>query len=417
MTAISAGGNHTCALTSGGGVKCWGSNNYGQLGDGTTTQRLTPVAVNGLSSGIAAISAGSSHTCALTSGGGLKCWGSNGFGELGDGTSTNHLTPVAVSGLSTSVTAISAGNFHTCALISGGGVTCWGWNDFGQLGDGTTTQRLTPVAVNGLSSGISAISAGANHTCALTSGGGLKCWGWNYYGQLGDSTTTNRMTPVEVSGLSTGVTAISTGGSHTCALTSSGGLKCWGDNNRGQLGDGTTTNRLTPVDVTGLNNGVTAISAGDDHTCALTSGGGVTCWGFNNSGKLGDGTTTDRLTPVAVSGLSTGVTTIIAGANHTCALTSGGGITCWGSNNSGQLGDGTTTYRLTPVDVIGLSSGVTAISTGWSHTCALINGGGVKCWGTNYIGELGNGIPSFRTTPVDVEVTLGMRVYLPLVRR
>jgi alpha-tubulin suppressor-like RCC1 family protein len=248
-TEITASAYHTCALTRAHGVKCWGFNEDGQLGDGTKTERSTPVAVSGLAGGVATISAGARHNCALTSGGGVKCWGDNEYGQLGDGTTTNRHIPVTVSGLASGVATISAGQNHTCALTRAGGVKCWGANDFGQLGDGTTTNRHTAVAVSGLASGIAAISAGAGHNCALTSGGGVKCWRDNGYGQLGDRTTTERHAAVAVSGLASGVAAVAAGWVHTCALTSGGRVKCWGWNHFGQLGDGTTIDRHRPVEV------------------------------------------------------------------------------------------------------------------------------------------------------------------------
>jgi len=401
VTAVSVGGYHTCAVTSGGGAKCWGYNGNGQLGVGTYTYRSTPVDVSGLTSGVTAAASGDFHTCAVTSGGGTKCWGANAYGQLGDGTQTERYTPRDVSGLTSGVTAVAAGGHHTCALTSGGGVKCWGENGYGQIGDGTGPP-LIPVDVRGLTSGVTSVAVGWLHACALTSGGGVKCWGHNSSGQLGDSTTTSRSTPVDVSGLTSGVTAVVAGQYHTCALTSSGGVKCWGSNGDGQLGDGTTTSRSTPVDVSGLLSGFTAAAAGTSHTCAVTSGGGVKCWGANSSGQLGDGTTTGRPIPGDVSGLTTGVTVVDAGSGHTCALTSGGGVKCWGANSSGQLGDGTTTGRPIPGDVTGLTTGVSVVATGSSHTCAVASGGGLKCWGFNFTGQLGDGTRTSRPIPGDV---------------
>ncbi len=346
-------------------------------------------------SGATAIAGGWGYTCALVAGGEARCWGDNTWGQLGDGTTTNRTAPVPVSGLS-GATAIAAGDDHTCALVAGGEARCWGYNRYGQLGDGTTTSRTTPVPVSGLS-GATAIAAAGAHTCALVSGGEARCWGANGSGQLGDGTQyTNRLTPVPVSGLS-GATAIAAGEAHTCALVAGGEARCWGNNFYGQLGDGTQdTDRLTPVPVSGLS-GATAIAAGAIHTCALVAGGEARCWGANHYGHLGDGTTTRRTTPVPVSGLS-GATAIAAGTYHTCALVASGEARCWGGNFNGQLGDGTNTDRLTPVPVSGLS-GATAIDAGGIHTCALVSGGEARCWGWNYFGQLGDGTRWDRTTP------------------
>jgi alpha-tubulin suppressor-like RCC1 family protein len=349
---IASGFFHTCAVTTAGALQCWGSNAYGQLGDGTTTSRTTPVTVSGLSSGAVAIAAGEYHTCALTVAGAVKCWGANTSGQLGDGTTVNRYTPVTVSGLSSGVVAVVAGRSHTCALTTAGAVWCWGKNYDGQLGDGTFTYRNTPVAVSGLSSGVAAIAAGDGHTCALTTAGAVLCWGRNVSGQLGDGTTMGRLTPVAVSGLNSAVVAIATGSSHSCALTTTGAVRCWGYNYYGQLGDGTTMGRLTPVAVSGLSNTVEAIATGSSHNCALTTAGAVRCWGYNYYGQLGDGTTMDRLTLVAVSGLSNTVAAIATGYAHSCALTTAGALRCWGRNFEGQLGDGTTTQRHTPVFVL-----------------------------------------------------------------
>ncbi len=350
-------------------------------------------------SAITAISAGGTQTCALTSGGGVKCWGSNAYGQLGDGTATDSSLPVEVSRLGSGVTAIAAGGFHTCALTKAGRVKCWGANEVGQLGDGTTTSSSVPVDVLGLASGVRVIAAGGSHTCAATDDGRVRCWGYNAYGQLGTGSTTDSSVPVEVSGLGSGVSAIAAGEIHTCVLTSAGGVKCWGYGWSGGLGGGRTSPSLLPVDITGLESRISAITAAHEQTCALTSGGAVKCWGENSSGQLGDGTTTERRTPVDVAGLGSGINAISAGfAGHTCALTSTGGVKCWGGSNGSV-----------PMDVAGLENGVTAIEAGGRHTCALTSTGAVECWGENWFGQLGNGRPcsswSSSSVPVDVGFT------------
>lgn len=395
--AISAATWHTCALTNVGQVECWGANTSGQLGDGSTTSSSIPVLVTGLS-GVTAIAMGSAHTCALTSGGLVKCWGANAFGQLGDGSTTTSHVPVPVSGLS-GVTAISAGNLHTCALTNAGQVVCWGYNLYGQLGNSTTTDSHTPVLVSGLTE-VTAIGVGEYHSCAVTSGV-AKCWGYNPFGQLGNNSRTTSSVPVDVSGL-VGVVEIAAGYAHSCAVTSIGGVKCWGDNQFGQLGNGESNLVSAPVDVSGLGGDIIALGTRDNHSCALTSGGGVKCWGDNQFGQLGNNSTTYSLAPVDVTGLGSGVLAIAIGANHTCAVTSGGGVKCWGSNSNGQLGNNSTADSSVPVNVSGLTSGVTAVAAGYVHTCALLSGGGVMCWGSNAFGKLGDGSTTESHIPVSV---------------
>ena len=408
VTTVSAGAGHTCALTLEGGAKCWGNNWYGQIGDGTTTNQSTPVDVIGLGSGVGSILAGSTHTCALTTNGEAQCWGSNWYGQLGDGTLIDRSTPAAVIGLDSGLVTISLGDYHTCGLTVYGRVKCWGSNEFGALGNGRMPKnRNEPVPVSGLVSGVSAIDAGSKHNCVLTAVGAVHCWGGNNRGQLGDGTIGNNSSPVAVSELGSGVAAISAGWFHTCGLTTGGGVKCWGSNEFGQLGDGTKIDRHTSIDVFGLNSGVVAIAAGHGHSCALSTDGGVMCWGTNLSGQLGDGTTIESSTPVAVSGLESGVAVIAAGVAHTCALTTGGGVMCWGNNWYGELGDGTYTNRSTPVAVNGLESGVASLAAGEYHTCALITNGEVMCWGYNQYGQLGDGTTTNGSIPVAISVLNG----------
>jgi alpha-tubulin suppressor-like RCC1 family protein len=403
IVSIACGYQHTCALTGMGAIRCWGNNFYGQLGDGKTADSWAPVAVTGLPSGVKAINSGAWHTCALLDTGDIKCWGNNLYGQLGDGTMDDEWKPVSVKGLSSPATAVATGGLHTCSVLDTGEVQCWGWNNHGQLGDGTITgHKPVPVETAGLSSGVTAVVSGFRHSCAITDTGGLLCWGDNSKGQIGDGTTTDRFMPVKVVGLSSDVVAVSAGGQHTCAVLSGGGVKCWGSSKYGQLGDGTKMMKIKPVSVKNLESGVIAVAAGFRHTCALLTGGEVRCWGYNGEGQVGDETKKNKVVPVNVKGLRSGVKALAAGVWHTCAVMSDGGVKCWGNNFYGQLGDGTKNNRRKPVDVKELHSGVAAIFPGGYHTCALLGAGGVKCWGWNYYGELGDGSTSHKFLPVDV---------------
>lgn len=351
---IAAGANHTCALAA-GGARCWGSNESGQLGNGTVASAGRAPAVDS-ATGVSALAAGARHTCALmAAAGGVRCWGANQAGQLGDGTTTERHAPPATDAL-TGVSAIAAGANHTCVLTQAGGVRCWGANESGQLGDGTTTGRDRPPTTDVLS-GVKAIAAGANHTCALLMTGGVRCWGANTFGQLGDGTTADRPAPPERDVI-TDVASLSAGSAHTCIVTSTGGVRCWGHNGGGELGEGSLLDAPAPPP-TDVLVGVRAVAAGANFTCALMAAGGVRCWGYNSDGQIGDETpnATERTAPPAADILPD-AKTIGAGNAHVCAATKTGGIRCWGANTSGQLGDGLTPDSATtppPLDVVTFS--------------------------------------------------------------
>jgi alpha-tubulin suppressor-like RCC1 family protein len=425
--ALAVGNFHTCALLANGSAQCWGSNTFGQLGDGTTTNRLTPSSlfpVQGLTNAVA-ITAGRNHTCALTANDEARCWGDNDDGELGTGTTSDLFIPGVVAGGGGSITgrAVAAGDAHTCAVRSDSTAACWGAGGTGQLGDGTvTTARLTPAAVRTPGSSplanVLAVAAGGQHTCALVADGTVRCWGDNGQGQLGDGTTTQRNTPVTVQGLTNAV-AVATGSRHSCALLADGTMRCWGEGVGGQLGSGGMLNQSTPVAVSGLTNAV-AVAAGNGHTCALLADGTARCWGDNRFyGQLGDGTTEIRLTPVPVLGIGEpleAVALTASSSSHTCARLVGGELRCWGSNLSGAVGDGTQTDKVTPVPVLNLATALT-VTGGSSYTCASLADGQANCWGVNQVGQLGDGTTAPRTVPSplqfpvkeSVTITIGFR--------
>ncbi len=353
VTQIAAGGFHTCALTTAGGVKCWGYNGMGQLGDNSKVNRLTPVSVSSLSSGVLGVAAGTYHTCAVITGGGVKCWGAGGSGELGPASSASTV-PVSVTGLSSGVASLALGNGHSCALLSSGGVRCWGANNYGQLGNNSTTASATPVTPTGLTSGVSTLTSGNGHMCAVTNQGAPFCWGWNNAGQLGTGAKANSMVPVAVNTLSSGVAIVYGGYNHSCALMVGGGVKCWGANGYGQLGTNNTTESLLPTNVVGLSGGVSSMALGRVNgyfSCAAKTDGSAVCWGQNNASQLGTGITANSLlVPTQVAGLTSGVLGITAGSSHACVLLTNG-TKCWGASAEGEVGDGSTTTRATPTDV------------------------------------------------------------------
>ena len=345
------------------------------------------------------IPVGDSHNCVVISDGSVQCWGNNVNGQLGNGNSTQSLFPMEVKGLR-GAKAISTGYYHTCVVLDNGSVSCWGSNQSGQLGRGTTTGISVFDGSSVVSNAVS-LSAGGFHTCAVLADGTVKCWGENSNGQLGDGTLVNSTVPVSVADIRDAVT-VSAGTYHTCAVLRTGGVQCWGSNDTGQLGYGRVGGDLSkPVTVSGIID-ATALATGRNHSCAITGTGVVQCWGSDIFGQLGNGTpaaidvitaitttTTIASSPVVVQGILK-AKTIEAGANHTCAITGMGAMQCWGANKYGQLGNGGSTDSPIPVTMNEVSN-VLAVMTGYYHSCAVLADGGVKCAGENTYGQLGSG--------------------------
>lgn len=348
--------------------------------------------------------AGFAVTCALLSSGGVECWGYNGEGMFGDGTTANSLSPRPAKGISTA-RALAAGEVHACALLASGAIQCWGSNYDGDLGDESLTDSDVPVAVSGINTGTS-LGLGAFHSCAVLAGGALQCWGDNDYGQLGLGWHSGYTTvPVTVPGIST-ATAVGGGFFHSCALLAGGEVQCWGDNELGTLGDGTTTESDTPVTVHGISNAV-AIAVGYDVNCALLDSGSVQCWGDNSIGELGNGSNVGySAVPVTVTGISDAKAISVV-ADTVCAALRSGLVKCWGWNKYGQLGNGTTKNSNIPLTVQGIFA-PTKLAAGYRHNCALFSGGIVRCWGQNDSGQLGNRRYSKPSLPVTVVGTPGV---------
>lgn len=456
-TPVGANYIFNIAIKDDGTLWAWGDNDYGELGDGTTTSSSVPIQISTENNWIE-VSAGTAHGLALKSDGTVYAWGTNSSGQLGDGTTTRRLSPVPVSGITNAI-HISAGRDFSFALLSDGTIRAWGNNTNGQLGDGTTTNRLISVPVSGILTATQ-ISAGGLHALALLSDGTIRAWGYNSAGQLGDGTTTTRTTPVTVSGISTAtqIRASKDYSYHSLALLSDGTLRSWGENTNGQLGDGTTTNSSTPVVVSGIST-ATQIAAGYNHCIALLSDGTVKAWGYNGAGQLGDGTTTTRTTPITVSGLSncikidagihasralvtpicappTNLTTSVNGSNATTTWTAGGTETAWdiyiatnpsdipntnsapsvsnqnSTTYSFHLATGTT-YKVyvrakctSPSAWVGSSSlsadNVVISASRSSHTLMIKADGTLWAWGYNSFGSLGVGTQTTNDPPVQV---------------
>ena len=401
-TIVAVNGSGVITAMAEGGATITATAN-GKSGSATVTAALIT---------LTSVVAGGAHSCGLTSDGSAWCWGRGESGQLGVSeppagcvidTALYACSPAAIAvegGLH--FTQLDAGGSHTCGLTSAGAAYCWGLNDSGQLGDNSITQRSVPVAVSGGLS-FSSITTGVAHTCGLVAGGVAYCWGLNNYGQLGSGNTNSGRVPVAVTG---GLTfqSLSAGGyfaGHTCGITTSGAAYCWGDNSAGQLGIGSldVSAHSQPAAVSG-GLVLASVTAGlGQHTCARTAAGVAYCWGLNSYGALGNGTQAQSAVPVAVSG-GIAFAQLIAGGyiGHTCGLKSDATGYCWGENEVGAIGDGTTVDRLVPVLVAG-SIGFTSLDAGYRHTCGRASAGKIYCWGSNRAGQLGTNSVDGKTAP------------------
>ena len=370
----------------------------------STSLFYADVAAGGVSS-----SSQGGYTCALLKTGIVKCWGFGEGGNLGNGTSGagyRSTEPVSVSGIS-NASQIAAGKYHACAVLKSGRIKCWGLGSSGQMGNGEASVTVsTPVEVKDIKTA-KHVSLGANHTCALLKSGSVKCWGQGRNGELGngkDSTTESNTSYIERSPVSVtdirDAIQVSVGSEHSCALLSSGYVKCWGSGTFGELGSGSRDSRATPVSVYNITDAI-QISAGDIHTCAVLSTGQVTCWGYGRNGELGNSETSTQATPVMVTGI-TEARQVSSGSSYSCAVLSTATIQCWGDGEAGTLGNGGIAKQSSPTDVVDITNAA-LVSAGSTHTCAITDAPAIKCWGQGDHGELGNGQTADKMVPVEVE--------------
>jgi alpha-tubulin suppressor-like RCC1 family protein len=436
---VVVGESHSCALTATGAVKCWGANEFGQLGDGSHLNRSAAATVIDLDVEVAdlvasdkgacvlsmdgevwcwgvnfvsnrpqeltqvedlpgvatAIAGGNSHRCAVVDGD-VYCWGNNFGGQLGGGDKEYADGIVQVEGLAERAVDVAAGWRHTCASLESGVVQCWGENDLGQLGDGSGQNSLTPVTVAGLDEPVQQLDGAGGKTCALLESGTVACWG------------TAEMTARSVSGFGGEVTNVSVGGFDNACAIADGAVYCWGENIFGRDGSGVTNNQTRPTSLVELPENAVSVDVNSNHACAVTEAGQVYCWGFNGSGQMGDGAVMQRPIPIAPTGVVSVTDLAVGGARHvaatTCAiLPPANGVVCWGGNDEGQLGNGTeSTYSASPVKVKGLDSGFAQVVVGQNHACARNEAGAVYCWGGNNSGQLGYGSHESSSAPVRV---------------
>jgi alpha-tubulin suppressor-like RCC1 family protein len=349
----------------------WGSNSFGQLGDNSTVSRSSPGLVVGDFSDWCQVSAGNGHSLGVRCNGTAWAWGSNPLGELGDNTITSRSSPGLVVGGFTDWCQVAVGGNHSLGVRCNGTAWAWGNNAQGQLGDNTATSRLSPVSVVGGFTDWCQVSAGNSHSLGVRSNGTAWAWGYNNFGNLGDNTITNRSSPVSVVGGFTDWCQVSGGGNQSLGVRTNGTIWAWGRNDSGNLGDNTTTSRSSPVSVVGGFTDWCRVSGGGTHSLGLRTNGTLWAWGYNGQGRLGDNTTTSRTSPVSVVGGFTDWCQVSGGGCHSLGLRTNGTAWAWGSNANGRLGDNTTTQRLSPVSIVGGFTDWCQVSAGGFHSLAI----------------------------------------------
>jgi alpha-tubulin suppressor-like RCC1 family protein len=397
---VAVGESTACAIDATSNLRCWGSNDWGQLGTGSLPFQTEPRKVASLKTPAAQLAASFASYCARLTDGTVSCWGQSYYVELGYGRQADTSGPVPISGLGKSVTQIAAGSAGTiCALLSDGGIWCWGMISNAA---GVSDRQPVPSQVAGLPAAVE-VAAGAVHACGRLADGSVWCWGRNDDGELGNGTSSFfEPLPTQVK-LGQPAVEVASSNVHSCARLADGTLWCWGANNFGQLGDGSELTSPTPVQVAALGNDVRQVSPGSAlHTCARLEDGTAWCWGANDSGQLGNGTSVSSPLPVQVAGLSN-VVHVSAGDTHTCACTSDGAVWCWGWNGSGQLGSSTADFgqdTTTPVRAAAPGTVFVEVSAGPDSTCARADDGAVWCWGSRNNGLQADGQLGFSPSAI-----------------
>lgn len=401
---------HSCAVMTDGNAMCWGQGTSGELGAGpptappwqATDSSVPRTVVKSISESFELVKAGYHFNCALVVGGAVKCWGYAGYGKLGTGAYGNMDSPQTVP-LETAASSFTTGFEHACAVLSNGAVRCWGSNTNGQLGNGFADPLESRQWLLDLGPHNKDVSAGGQHTCLVKEDGSVRCWGLNSWTRLGTGQYDHLevLPPITPVGLTSGIKRVFAAQEYTCAINESNQLLCWGYNGYGYLYPGQNYS-YSPVIVAAAGSDVATLGTGFTHMCSLSTTGVVRCWGRNGSGQVGNNTTVDQQSPVELTVLGAGNRAIAAGSDFSCVLTAAGGIKCWGTNTYGQLGDGSTLQRSTPVDVQGMTADVVAIGVSQQHACGILASGQVKCWGRNLYNALGNGGAVDSAVPVAV---------------